>query len=269
MIIFLTIVGAALLALLVVVVYLNDRVNELERRTGSGPVGGTVAGGGDDNTWRGLSGKRLWDAMAGKKGVTPLGDADLDALRLSYEGVLSQHIESLFRSGQSDARRGSAVQPTAVKTLASPRGTVQSWIPLNHANALYRAGMDSTKADIYETERARMTLDETAQVLYAQTGLSLSQPFSDLLLGNGGELTPAATAEARPAPAAGSDGMPAASTTASTTPGPGGSGGSGAAAPLAGAASPSGGMFSANTGGGTRTPPTPASPTHPGPSSSS
>ncbi|MFM8736152.1 MAG: hypothetical protein ACKOGB_00320, partial [Betaproteobacteria bacterium] len=60
MIIFLTIVGAALLALLVVVVYLNDRVNELERRTGSGPVGGTVAGGGDDNTWRGLSGKRLW-----------------------------------------------------------------------------------------------------------------------------------------------------------------------------------------------------------------
>ncbi|NBW47207.1 MAG: hypothetical protein EBR46_03525 [Betaproteobacteria bacterium] len=245
MIIFLTIVGAALLALLVVVVYLNDRVNELERRTGFGPGGGTaVVGGGDDNTWRGLSGKRLWDAMAGKKGVTPLADADLDALRLSYEGVLSQHIESLFRSGQSDARRGSAVQPTAVKTLASPRGTVQSWIPLNHANALYRAGMDSTKADIYETERARMTLDETAQVLYAQTGLSLSQPFSDLLLGNGGELAPAATAEAPMLAGAAGDGAPSPSTTAGAL-------GSGAAVPLAGA------------------PPTPASPTHPGPSSSS
>lgn len=115
---------------------------------------------------------------------------------------------------------------------------------MNHANALYRAGMDSTKADIYETERARMTLDETAQVLYAQTGLSLSQPFSDLLLGNGGELAPAATAEAPMLAGAAGDGAPSPSTTAGAL-------GSGAAVPLAGA------------------PPTPASPTHPGPSSSS
>lgn len=191
MLIFLTLVGAALLALVVVVIYLNDRVNELERRT-TGAGAGAAAGGvgaADDNTWRGLTGKRLWDAMCGKKGVTPLGEADLEALRITYEGVLSQHIESLFRAGQADARRGSAVQPTAVKTLASARGAVQSWMPLNHANALYRAGIDSTKSDIYDVERARMTLDDTAQVLYSQTGLSLLQPFSDLLLGNGGSLT--------------------------------------------------------------------------------
>lgn len=254
MVIFLTIVGAALLALLVVVVYLNDRVNELERRTGSGFVaGGIAAGSGDDNTWRGLTGKRLWDAMAGKKGVTPLADAELGALRITYEGVLSQHIESLFRSGQSDARRGSPIQPTAVKTLASPRGTVQSWIPLNHANALYRAGMDSTKADIYETERARMTLDETAQVLYSQTGLTLSQPFSDLLLGNGGSITPEAAGDAA-LPMANTDGagslaqptLPSPSATAAQAPAP--------AAPA--------GMFGASTGGGSvgaATGPTPGS----------
>jgi len=189
MLIFLTLVGAALLALVVVVIYLNDRVNQLERRTTASLGGGLVPGGGEDNTWQGLTGKRLWDAMTGKKGITPLDEVGLQTLRLTYESVLSQHIESLFRSGQADARKGAGVQPTAVKTLASPRGAVQSWIPLNHANALYRAGMDSTKSDIYEVERARMTLDETAQLLYAQTGLSLSQPFSDLLLGNGGSLT--------------------------------------------------------------------------------
>lgn len=192
MLIFLTLVGAALLALLVVVIYLNDRVNELERRTAAAQGGAGGAGGGDDNSWRGLTGKRLWDAMSGKKGVTPIDEAGLEALRVTYESVLSQHIESLFRAGQADARRGSGVQPTAVKTLGSPRGTVQSWIPLNHANALYRAGIDSTKSDIYEVERARMTLDDTAQVLYSQTGLNLSQPFSDLLLGNGGSLSGAA-----------------------------------------------------------------------------
>jgi hypothetical protein len=123
--------------------------------------------------------------MCGKQGASHLGAADIEAIRLSYEGVLSQHIESLFRAGQADARRGSATQPTAVKTLASPRGNVQSWIPLNHANALYRAGMDSTKSDIYESERARMTLDETAQILYAQTGLTLLQPISARLMGDG------------------------------------------------------------------------------------
>jgi hypothetical protein len=190
MLVFLTLVGAALLGLVVVVIYLNDRVNELERRTAAAHGGGSTATAtGEDNSWHGLTGKRLWDAMCGKKGITALDDAGLQALRQTYEGVLSKHIESLFRSGQADARKGSTVQPTAVKTLASARGAVQSWIPLNHANALYRAGIDSIKTDIYEVERARMTLDDTAQLLYSQTGLSLAQPFSDLLLGNGGSLT--------------------------------------------------------------------------------
>ena len=235
MLIFLTLVGAALLALVVVVVYLNDRVNQLERRTAAGPLGSAAAGSADDNTWRGLTGKRLWDAMSGKKGITPLGDADIEALRLTYEGVLSQHIESLFRSGQSDARRGAGVQPTAVKTVASARGTVQSWIPLNHANALYRAGIDSTKSDIYETERARMTLDETAQVLYSQTGLTLTQPFSDLLLGNGGSLTGEEPSEQAPP-----GGIPAATEVAAASGAPG-------AVPAPAPAPSPGGMFSAST----------------------
>jgi hypothetical protein len=190
MLVFLTLVGAALLGLVVVVIYLNDRVNELERRTAAGLAGGVAPGAGsEDNSWHGLTGKRLWDAMCGKKGITALDEAGLQALRQTYEGVLSKHIESLFRAGQADARKGGAVQPTAVKTLASARGAVQSWIPLNHANALYRAGIDSIKTDIYEVERARMTLDDTAQLLFSQTGLSLAQPFSDLLLGNGGSVT--------------------------------------------------------------------------------
>ena len=79
MLIFLTLVGAALLALLVVVIYLNDRVNELERRSASAPMGSGWAGANssigsaDDNTWRGLTGKGLWDCMCGKQGASHLG----------------------------------------------------------------------------------------------------------------------------------------------------------------------------------------------------
>lgn len=181
MIAFLTMVGAVLLGLIVVVVYLNDRVNELEKRS-TPTFGGSGGGGGDDNTWHGLSGKRLWDAMTGKKGVTALDDAALSDLRQAYELVLAKHIESLFLSGQSDARKGQNVQPSSVKTVPSPRGQVQSWIPLNHANAIYRAGADSTKGDLFEVERARMSLDEAAQILYSQVNLPLAQLFSEVLM---------------------------------------------------------------------------------------
>lgn len=252
MLIFLTIAGAALLALIVVVIYLNDRVNELERRTSGGASGAGSDGSVDENSWHGLTGKKLWDAMAGKKGITHLDEAALGALRVTYESVLSSHIESLFRAGQADARRGATFQPTAVKTLASARGAVQSWIPLNHANALYRAGADSIKSDIYEVERARMTLDDTAQLLFSQTGLSPSQPFSDVLLGNGGSLTGEA------APAESVDGGPAALAAPVAPPGP-----AGQPAPAPGAGMP-GASLSPTPAPGPGAPPIPPAP-GPGP----
>lgn len=181
MIVFLTMVGAVVIGLIIAVIYLNDRVNLLERQTQASSSGAS-GGGGDDNTWHGLSGKRLWDAMTGKKGVTTLDDAALAELRQAYELVLTKHIEALFTSGQTDARRQQNNQPSSVKTVPSPRGQVQSWIPLNHANAIYRAGADSIKSDIFEVERARMALDEAAQILFAQAGLPSAQLFSELLM---------------------------------------------------------------------------------------
>lgn len=234
MIIFLTMVGAVVLGLIIAVIYLNDRVNLLERQTQA--TSGTAAGGGgDDNTWHGLSGKRLWDAMTGKKGVTTLDDAALALLRQAYEVVLSKHIEALFVSGQADARRQQNNQPSSVKTVNSPRGQVQSWIPLNHANAIYRAGADSIKPDVFEVERARMALDEAAQVLFSQVGLPSAQLFSELLM----PLDPPATAPAGgAAPTAGADAAgPAGPVGALKSPAPGeaGQGGTDTAARLAGA----------------------------------
>lgn len=217
MLVFLTIVGAVLLGLVVVVIYLNDRVNELERRTAAAG-GGAGGGGGDGNspspTWQGLTGKKLWDVMCGKKGITDLPPATVESMRPAYESVLIQHIQALFQAGQSDARKGASVQPTATRMLPSPLGNVQSWIPLNHANALYRAGFNSAKEDIFEAERARMSLDETAAVLFAQTNLNLAQPFSEMMMG-GGEDGADPSAPAGTLGAAGAGG-PVASATALT-----------------------------------------------------
>lgn len=255
MLIFLTVVGAVLLGLVIVVIYLNDRVNELERRTAAAGGGGGGGGGGasPSPSWQGLTGKKLWDVMCGKKGVTDLPPAAIEEMRPVYEGVLTQHIQALFRAGQSDGRKGQAVQPTATRMLPSTLGNVQSWIPLNHANAIYRAGFDSNKEDIFEAERARMTLDETAQVLFAQTQFNPTQSFSEMMMaaaGTGAAEDPAGLAPAG-ALASGSAGLPALGSADATGSASGGAGAApfgaaanaGAAAPAAAAAK---GMFAAS-----------------------
>lgn len=170
--------AAVLLGLVVVVIYLNARVNELETKTADAA---RMAASGDPNQFlRGLSGKKLWDTMTGK---APAALADqMEMLKSHYELVLSKHVEGLFQDGLSEGRKGQNLQPKSAREVVTTRGTVESWIPLNYANAIHRAGIDAAKGDLFDTERARMALDENAESLYEQAGLSISQPFSDMML---------------------------------------------------------------------------------------
>jgi len=170
--------AAVLLGLVVVVIYLNARVNELESKTAETA---RLAASGDPNQFlRGLSGKKLWDTMTGK--ASPALAEQMDVLKSHYELVLSKHVEGLFQDGLTEGRKGQNIQPKSAREVVTTRGTVESWIPLNYANAIHRAGIDAAKSDVFEAERARMALDENAESLYEQAGLTISQPFSDMLL---------------------------------------------------------------------------------------
>ncbi len=128
-----------------------------------------------------LQAKSLWDAMSG----IPLPGVDLklvNDLRVHYEPVLRQHIEATFTEGYQDGRRGRPGMPTNNRMVPTPRGKVESWIPIHHLASLYQAGEDFATKPEDTYLRIQQNLDQVISMLYARTGLSLNEPFSTHLL---------------------------------------------------------------------------------------
>jgi len=173
-------------AAIVLIIYLIDRVNMLEKMTlesrPSAPGDSVKPDSNADSVFLGLSGKILWDAMSGK---TPEGfnDNDLVALKSRYEHVLTKHIELLFKEGSADRQQGKASAkpklPTSIKTL---RGTIDSWIPPQHASAIYKAGFESIGATDIDRTRIASYLDDSTELLFSRTDIALRQAFSEKLM---------------------------------------------------------------------------------------
>ena len=173
-------------AAIVLIIYLIDRVNILEKMTlgnrPSAPEDTVKTDPNADTVFLGLSGKILWDAMSGK---TPEGfnDNDLVALKSRYEHVLTKHIELVFKEGVTDRQQGKASAkpklPASIKTL---RGTIDSWIPPQHASAIYKAGFESVNASDIDRTRIASYLDDSTELLFSRTDIALRQAFSEKLL---------------------------------------------------------------------------------------
>jgi len=173
-------------AAIVLIIYLIDRVNMLEIMTmenrTSSPEASVKADPNADSVFLGLSGKILWDAMSGK---TPEGfnDNDLVALKSRYEHVLTKHIELLFKEGATDRQQGKALSkpklPASIKTL---RGTIDSWIPPQHASTIHKAGFESIDASDLDRTRIASYLDDSTGLLFARTDIALRQAFSEKML---------------------------------------------------------------------------------------
>ena len=173
-------------AAIVLIIYLIDRVNILEKMTLenrlSAPEDTVKPDPNADSVFLGLSGKILWDAMSGK---TPEGfnDNDLVALKSRYEHVLTKHIELVFKEGVTDRQQGKAAAkpklPASIKTL---RGTIDSWIPPQHASAIYKAGFESIDASDIDRVRIASYLDDSTELLFSRTDIALRQAFSEKLL---------------------------------------------------------------------------------------
>ena len=171
-------------ALLVLMIYLGDRVKTLELMSvddSSEPVDAVSPI--SDNGFLGLSGKPLWDAMSGK---VPEGfnEADVVALKRMFEVVLKNHIETLFKLGKRDSSSGNNPEtpknPLQITTL---RHSVESWIPAQHVSTIYKAGYESMDADEVSINRLKSNLDDAAETLFSRTDLTIKEPFSERLFG--------------------------------------------------------------------------------------
>ena len=101
-------IAIGLLLILLLIVYLVDRVNTIEKETRRMAL--SMSQGSSDGPksakapFAGLSGRRLWEAMIGK-GADNLSDDVLAELRERYDLVLHKHLESLYKEGWRDGER--------------------------------------------------------------------------------------------------------------------------------------------------------------------
>ena len=165
------------LLLVILVLYLVDKINIIYQRQGQDAPAPTYS----DGLFGELVGKALWDAMSG----IPLPGFDpklVQDLKPHYEPVLRQHIEQTFLQGVTDQREGRAGVPVNNRMIPTPRGSVESWMPLHHLSSLYQCGVEHGQNKSAERLRVQQTLDQVCVMLYARAGLDLKDPFSRILM---------------------------------------------------------------------------------------
>lgn len=164
------------------IIYLVDRFNTLERDTQaliqnlSKSQSGKEAG-----PFAGLSGKPLWDAMSGAA-PPDIDDFMLEMVRERYRAVLRQHLFHIFKEGTSDGKNGFDAVPANSRLIKTQRGQVESWLPPNAVSEVYKAGQGFGRNDPAELPGVRASLDVVYGQLHEQCGLELLQSGSSLLM---------------------------------------------------------------------------------------
>ena len=174
--ILLLLIFTGLVGLLLVVFFMLDRLNELHKhadlqKTPHKP----------DDSFGGLTGKTLWDAMIG----IPLPGWEakqLEPLKPRYEALLQKHLELLFEDGKLDAREGFAMPVRCDRVVATLRGEIESWMPHEYASGIYRAAQDLFNLPPEEHDTVLARIDEIGDALYSATNLPPRHPLSKVLV---------------------------------------------------------------------------------------
>lgn len=189
-----------LLLVFILVLYIIDKVNVIYQSYAKPDLPQTY----NDGLFGELSGKSLWDAMSG----IPVPGVDakfVGTLKPHYEPVLRQHIEQVFMEGYKHGKAGTAGVPTNNRMIPTPRGSLESWLPMHHLASIYQAGVDFSKGNADDVLRIQQSLDQVTAMIYARIGVGLNEAYSATLLihpeGENPELPPEEEAfAATPAP---------------------------------------------------------------------
>jgi hypothetical protein len=135
-----------------------------------------------DTSFGTMVSKRLWDAMTGK----PLPDLDeklVEELKPRYHVLLAKHCEELFQEGVENGKAGKASVPQNKRKVKGLRGSVISWIPQQHADAIYQAGFDSVAAQSPESRQPlQKSLADAIKVIATRTGMGGGESLAERLL---------------------------------------------------------------------------------------
>jgi hypothetical protein len=170
-------------AVAILVVYLIDRVNSLQRLTRLMQADQPAVSSVDeaDGPFGDLSGQRLWEALAGVP-TEGWDETAIELIRNRYGLVLRKHIEDLFHEGLMHARGGTQQIPSANRSVRTLRGMVDSWIPPEHAMTIYKAGWDRQTVPPESLASVRMSLDAAVAGLFSAVSIKLARPMSEHLI---------------------------------------------------------------------------------------
>jgi len=171
-----------LLLVLILVIYLIDRVNSIESETRKVVSTLNESAAKLATPSMGLSAKKLWDVMTGRstEGLDPQA---IDDLRSRYPIILSKHAEALYKDGFKDGILGSPPSdPKNTKDIVTAKGSVESWIPTAQANALYQCGLSASQTPEAEWGPIRASMDEAGQFLWSKAQLDATSPLSEWLM---------------------------------------------------------------------------------------
>ena len=188
----LNLISWVLLLLVILTLYLIDKVNQLTRlqqealQPPSPEPSPEEEAARHDVLFERLHGKPLWDAMTGRS-VEGFEPKLIEALRPHYEAVLRDHLSATFRDGLNSASEAVPKQPTSTRTIVTPRGQVQSWLPAQHLGSIHRTAVEFASSyrqqpDPQTLQRLKETLDSVSSMLYQRAGLTLAEPLSDTWL---------------------------------------------------------------------------------------
>ena len=175
------IILVAIASIAILVVYLIDRVNTLQRYTRLLQSDMSEADDPSAGPFGGLTGERLWDAVSG----VPIDGWDknsIDLVRNRYQLVLRKHVEELFLEGFQNSQAGIQAIPSSSRFIQTLRGPVESWIPIENAIAIHQAGFERGKGKEEDLPTVRKSLDDAVTLLFGLAGIKLPRPMSEHLV---------------------------------------------------------------------------------------
>ena len=157
------------IVLLILIIYLISRVNDLEAKAFSNQVSANPPEKKTENepqkVFGGLSGRQLWDewvsiANGGDDQYGIKGDRD------RFLALLELHVRSLIKAGMEHGAAGTNEQPSNPLKIKMLRGEFESYLPSSQASRLYELGQEfGSSEDAQQRAALGAALTETVDAV--------------------------------------------------------------------------------------------------------
>ena len=169
------------IVVLVLIIYLISRVNDLEAKAFSSQGTANPAEKKTENesqkVFGGLSGRQLWDewvsiANGGDDRYGIKGDRD------RFLALLELHVRSVIKTGMEHGAAGANEQPSNPLKIKMLRGEFESYLPSSQASRLYELGRElGASEDAQQRATLREALAETVDAV--SMGIDAGSSFVD------------------------------------------------------------------------------------------